>query len=274
MKKKFFLILLLAFLGLSNVLNAQNYNHVVEPGDTVFLSSADAGQSITIGVIGGGNFVINAIADAVNPFWDTENCGCPNIDHIMSCGPGTYYAASDNHATVTIEIIWVFTFNISGNFGEVDTMYVSTGDPVDLPLNNGNFDGVLLYDASENCLGIDNVSITPVVGVNLYIAHGFDNSGHESIDSLRIIYTAATSAGGDIMGTVSVYPNPVTNFLFIMDVNEFNSVSVLDISGKIVYSDTVDGNNITVDFIDMPSGVYLVKLSGGKRVSVITITKK
>ncbi len=85
---------------------------------------------------------------------------------------------------------------------------------------------------------------------------------------------SATVGTVDIIGSgVKIYPNPVGGFLHIDDAGEFNSVSVCDISGKVVYKTTVD-ESVTIDFAGMPGGVYFVKLKSAKELIVRKVVKQ
>lgn len=63
-----------------------------------------------------------------------------------------------------------------------------------------------------------------------------------------------------------VYPNPVTNKLNCeFSANEATTINVVDVSGKLVYTENIEAanNNMVheIDFSSMPSGVYFVKIS-------------
>jgi len=60
----------------------------------------------------------------------------------------------------------------------------------------------------------------------------------------------------------SVYPNPSTGILHI-DADEFVSqVALLDIGGNTVKTVQVDGHRTTLNLQDIPSGIYLLKITG------------
>ncbi len=61
---------------------------------------------------------------------------------------------------------------------------------------------------------------------------------------------------------VSLSPNPVTDKLTIIAKEALASVSVYDVSGRVLLSQVVTGTNTTVDTEALPTGIYFVKLTG------------
>lgn len=63
-----------------------------------------------------------------------------------------------------------------------------------------------------------------------------------------------------IIRDIRAYPNPVINILNIekLDNSEIKFISVFDMFGRKVYSDTIEDNRI--DLSHLSSGIYIVKL--------------
>ncbi len=82
--------------------------------------------------------------------------------------------------------------------------------------------------------------------------------------------------------TVDIFPNPFVSYLTIgvKDVNvEINSVELLDITGKVVYSsdfsNSKSGNQTTISGLDkLPAGLYLLKTIVNSSVVTTKILKK
>jgi len=91
------------------------------------------------------------------------------------------------------------------------------------------------------------------------------------------ITTAVTASLEDKIPGADIVlgPNPVTDKLTIQASNTIQSVEIFDATGKQVFSaDNVKGNNYTVDFSPMTTGVYLVAISGTEGKSVKKVIKK
>jgi hypothetical protein len=60
---------------------------------------------------------------------------------------------------------------------------------------------------------------------------------------------------------VVIYPNPGQgNFTVSLPNNGTYTITVIDLSGRIIHRDTYIGNQISLD-IDAPSGTYLVRIT-------------
>lgn len=92
------------------------------------------------------------------------------------------------------------------------------------------------------------------------------------IDNFVITPTMGTS---DLANTenVKVYPNPFKDIVNITDVREIKSVSVIDMSGRLVK--TVTNPNAQINLGDLQAGVYILKLDykDGSTKSVKAIKK-
>lgn len=70
------------------------------------------------------------------------------------------------------------------------------------------------------------------------------------------------------------YPNPVNNFINIENQNlEFNTYQVLSISGKLVKTGNINSNQKTIDTSFLPSGIYILTLTGNKSTKSQEIIK-
>jgi hypothetical protein len=73
----------------------------------------------------------------------------------------------------------------------------------------------------------------------------------------------------------SVYPNPVSNTLFVKDMENVSNIEIADITGRILLNNKVNGNSASIDMSDLSEGTYFVRfLNNGVVVSAKTIVKK
>lgn len=62
---------------------------------------------------------------------------------------------------------------------------------------------------------------------------------------------------------INIYPNPVNDILNINQLNnDFTSLSIYNILGEIVFQNQILNKSIVIDVKSLPSGVYMMRLSG------------
>ncbi|WP_317896879.1 T9SS type A sorting domain-containing protein [Aurantibacillus circumpalustris] len=73
---------------------------------------------------------------------------------------------------------------------------------------------------------------------------------------------------------VKVYPNPTTG-IFNITANgaEIKSVDVFDLTGRIVFSDSMKNNTANINVSQLPNGVYSIKVKTGETVKYLKIIK-
>lgn len=87
----------------------------------------------------------------------------------------------------------------------------------------------------------------------------FDNNlGTSWIASANALGTSENTSNS----WVTIYPNPVTNFLTINTSSQILKVEFTDITGKIVKTLDVHSNQIAADVSTLSNGVYFVKIEG------------
>jgi len=73
--------------------------------------------------------------------------------------------------------------------------------------------------------------------------------------------------------TIQVYPNPTSGFITATSDCNIRSIDVLSFNGQIVYNNTnLDARTARINVSDLPSGVYLMKVTTTKDISTVKIT--
>ena len=75
----------------------------------------------------------------------------------------------------------------------------------------------------------------------------------------------------------NVYPNPVNNQLNISLPETANniSVSVIDMLGKeVIVQNKLSGNNVSVNDINLPAGVYVVRITADGNTQMLKVIKQ
>lgn len=93
----------------------------------------------------------------------------------------------------------------------------------------------------------------PMNGENLYRLKMIDKDSSTAFSSIR-------SLSFEGVGTV-VYPNPVTDFLYVKtpDLQNVRQVTLIDVNGRTVYKSGLNPE-LAVDVRSLPSGIYNVKI--------------
>ncbi|WP_454045932.1 T9SS type A sorting domain-containing protein [Chryseobacterium sp. Marseille-Q8038] len=119
-------------------------------------------------------------------------------------------------------------------------------------------------DSEDGGIGIiETMTIPTTAGINYYINVGnFDGFDDRPEGNFIIqITTEASLATHEISGSktgnlIQLYPNPFIDALHISDITKVKSISVFDISGKLVK--TIDRPNSVLYLGELKQGVYLI----------------
>lgn len=63
-------------------------------------------------------------------------------------------------------------------------------------------------------------------------------------------------------GSFGIYPNPVTDNLTIQTTQTGNFVEIIDLTGKVLFSDRMQSNTISIDVKNYKKGIYFIQLRG------------
>ncbi|MCD4792800.1 MAG: T9SS type A sorting domain-containing protein [Bacteroidales bacterium] len=101
------------------------------------------------------------------------------------------------------------------------------------------------------------------------------NENCNDFDDVLILYHSPNNIT-DFNQSYIVYPNPVSDFLYI-ETNDLKnySLKVYDIFGKLIYSDSeVISNSYKINFSSFRSGTYFINVNDGKKANTIKVVKK
>lgn len=74
--------------------------------------------------------------------------------------------------------------------------------------------------------------------------------------------------------TSKVYPNPVENIINIHNENLIKNVQIFDMTGKLVYTKTVNAKKSSLELSHLSSGAYILKIITGNNSESVKILKK
>lgn len=106
--------------------------------------------------------------------------------------------------------------------------------------------------SSNTLIAYTFVDHRPASGTNFYRLKLTDQEG-------RFLYSIATTVHfAEQQATVSVYPNPVVDFVAISGLTGNETISILDYTGRTMYRRVAGGHKLTVDLSALPAGYYQV----------------
>ncbi|MGY8908722.1 MAG: T9SS type A sorting domain-containing protein, partial [Flavobacteriales bacterium] len=93
------------------------------------------------------------------------------------------------------------------------------------------------------------------------------------VDNVSLKAAAVASVANVFADNITIYPNPVTNFINISTTEKISNVEVYNIVGKRVLSIKNLENN-QVDISNLASGMYMLRLTNGTSVTTKKIMKQ
>lgn len=93
-----------------------------------------------------------------------------------------------------------------------------------------------------------------------------------SFDAPEPPVTAITEP--DLKREVSFYPNPVTSLLHIKDLERYQSAALFDLNGRNVFNFDIRPYISSINMEKLPSGIYLVRLSGNGLEDHLKVVKE
>ncbi|MBN2681980.1 MAG: T9SS type A sorting domain-containing protein [Bacteroidales bacterium] len=93
--------------------------------------------------------------------------------------------------------------------------------------------------------------------------------------SASITYTVGISTGFSTFenSNISIYPNPVKNFININECPDNAIIQLVDSNGRILIEQEASGNNAIINVSHLPASVYFVRISDGKDIFISKIVK-
>ncbi len=155
-----------------------------------------------------------------------------------------------------------------------------------IDLGNGvmkfNFPGIWLPDSTANePASHGDVVFSIKENANNPVGSSITNTGYIYFDWNPAIITNTTLNTNAYLGLedvsvneVRVYPNPFADKITIASAKRMDKVTVLDITGKVIYQERVDGFNTNIQLDSLSQGTYLVNVSSGTETSTVRIVKK
>lgn len=263
------------------VADIDNFNPTISPGSTVTITE---GNSTTLTVNGGASWEWHAGDDAT--------AFSNNASVTVSPTETTTYTviATDEYGCTKTFTITVNVVTEAETCDDVTNLIVSdNGDGTftatwtgTSPAPANGYD-IVVRDASNNVIATTNVNGTTYTSIN--VGNGvFSITVTAVCNEADGLYSDGVEASVNVQGSTSisvneadvfkVYPNPVRNILTVETYSPEGTITVLDITGKVLSSKAVSETTTKVDVNHLPNGVYLLKYNSMNSNSVVKIIKQ
>jgi len=192
---------------------------------------------------------------------------------------GNYCATSASWSPVTgalqpdnwlispeIDLIFGNTYVLGWWFSAQDSLFpneyysilISTSDSIQsftdvVHQETAVFDADLIYREHD---------ITPYSGQKVYIAfrhHNVSNQFYLNIDDIVVKQIVGIGEPG-IMNALKLFPNPVSDKLFLISENEINSIKLFNNLGKLLINQNINKKSSEFDLSGFFNGVYYLRI--------------
>ncbi len=135
---------------------------------------------------------------------------------------------------------------------------------IQLPFDDANNDGYVAFKIKTLPTLVLGDSLKNLA--DIYFDYNFPIRTNEAQTTI-----ALPSFTQDFNTEVNVYPNPVSDILYIESDENWSKAEIFDISGRILRSVSLDGQAIDVSGLE--SGTYLVRLKDGEKIGMFKFVK-
>ena len=219
----------------SSSTGASSYSWTFPAGSPSAGSSTSPFPSISFGVGGTHSYTLVA----------SNSCGSDTHNGTVTINPGPNVVASANPGTT-----------------------ICQGDPVTISAtgaNTYNWDNSLGAGASHN--------VSPN-STTTYIVTG-DDGTCTSNDTITITVTICTGIDDVSNNELSIYPNPTNNIINVNGLENANQLTLLDVTGKVVYTNSnITTNNITIDISNASNGLYFLQIKTANGIDSYKVVKQ
>lgn len=147
--------------------------------------------------------------------------------------------------------------------------YSGTDGALDILVNNTVIGSVPYSDTAQTTT-IENINIDG----NITVVVQDNDSGNARVAIDDLSWTCYSTMGIDeqTLNNLSIYPNPVKGNTITISSNETFQYKIYNILGKLITQGQTLNSNINVG--ELSSGVYIIKLSNGKKQFTKKLIKK
>ncbi len=147
--------------------------------------------------------------------------------------------------------------------------------------NNAQPTGEPLYDGVQNDWVFEQIDLSDYLGEEILVRfqlvsdNGLRADGFYFDDlEINVVGDIILSASDTVASQFVVYPNPVQNVLNITTPQENYTLALYTIQGQLISSSENNNGSQTVDYSELASGIYLLRLTSSEASETLRIVKQ
>jgi len=160
----------------------------------------------------------------------------------------------------------------------IDNSCVLKLNPKELPKYSKAFTGYKVYRNDFAITGVLPTSTLTYLDDNLSIGSYtycvksvYDEGESECSNEETVNITVDIQENGN---EILIYPNPTNDFLFVKSANSIDEIKIVDISGRILFSQNYSENNAQINLANIENGVYFIEISTPEGKIIKSFVKK
>ena len=290
---------------LINVINGGFYSKY--PSDPAWVKTTD--PNVTFGeqfseynntwYVWSDNYKLHTSTDNGQTWTTPTNSGLPPMFYakVMNVNPtsGRIYIAGNSLSTNAYKLLYSDNEGLSWDSLPINQYlgldWIGQKQKLHGMISNGNnITAMLVNDANNShpnvikstdggqTFSVDTVGLQPnAFGTVLISRMLYFNGDLYLAPNYFDIYkqgTSSTSINEVSKINVQAYPNPVTHTVHIKNDNPITSISVTNMIGEILLSETPLYNTHSINFETFPSGIYFVTISATNQTQTLKVVKK
>lgn len=215
---------------------------------------------------------------------------CDERKSTISCDGEQWGSNYGDGLDVMAPGVKISTTDMTGSAGYSGGSYTYTFNGTSAACPNAAGVGALILSVNYNLSGEDvraiiNMTADRVPGYTYdsISPYGTWNNaaGHGRVNAYAAVqmaqsYTSTASIGETDELTLSIYPNPTDDRIYIYSGGDESGyeVQITDAKGKVIYESSINTSGVKVVDLEVDSGVYFVRLSSEGREKVVRVIKK
>jgi hypothetical protein len=129
-----------------------------------------------------------------------------------------------------------------------------------------SFQWVDCNNSNAPIVGAINSTFTPTITGNYALTFGYGTCLNTSTCNIVTVTTTGINEK-TLLNNISVQPNPASTYFTLSNVVEGTSVNVIDVTGKVVYTEVLNNEASTIETQNLANGIYVIQLKNNGAIA-------